>query len=137
MFCDAYLSRILFLHFMGNMWQRKNTESLKIFQKQISRTSIFNGLSFFSDVFFPLRLFGPFSLEHLAASLELLYSLEVYYCRSENLQISLSSNKDNIRNVSHYNSIYFLSYVYPRYIKRLFTNMQKQQNKLKNSLLLI
>ena len=90
-----------------------------------------------SDVFFPLRLFGPFSLEHLAASLELLYSLEVYYCRSENLQISLSSNKDNIRNVSHYNSIYFLSYVYPRYIKRLFTNMQKQQNKLKNSLLLI
>ena len=30
--------------------------------------------------------------------------------------------------VSHYNAVYFLRYTHPRYMKCLFTNIQKQQN---------
>ena len=37
--------------------------------------------------------------------------------------------------VSYYNNIYFLSYVDPRYPKCLFTNIQKQQNIFKGSVL--
>ena len=54
------------------------------------------------------------------------FSLKVYQCRSENLQVPLSSHKNNMQKVSHYNIIYFLSYAHPRYMKYLFTNMQKQ-----------
>ena len=34
--------------------------------------------------------------------------------------------------VSHYNTVYFLRYTHPRYMKCLITNVQKQQNMLKN-----
>ena len=37
--------------------------------------------------------------------------------------------------VSHYNIINFLSYTHPRYMKVLFTNIQKQWNMLKSNLL--
>ena len=37
--------------------------------------------------------------------------------------------------VLHYNIIYFLRYPPPRYMQCLFTNIQKQQNMLKSSLL--
>ena len=36
-------------------------------------------------------------------------------------------------NILQYNTAYFLRYSHPRYVKYLFTNMQKQQNMLKNS----
>ena len=48
--------------------------------------------------------------------------------------MSLSSHKKKMSKVSYYNSIYFLSYVHPRYMKCMFTNIQKQQNMLKGSL---
>ena len=38
--------------------------------------------------------------------------------------------------VSHYNNVHFLKYKHPRYMKCLFTNIQKQKNMLKSSLLL-
>ena len=37
--------------------------------------------------------------------------------------------------VSHFNSIYFLSYAHRKYMKCLFTNIQKQWNMLKSRLL--
>ena len=37
--------------------------------------------------------------------------------------------------VSHYNTLYFLRYPHPRYIKYLFTNIQKQLNILGSSLI--
>ena len=36
--------------------------------------------------------------------------------------------------VKYYDSIYFLSYANPKYMKCLFTNIQKQKNMLKSSL---
>ena len=38
--------------------------------------------------------------------------------------------------VSHYKTVYFLRYTHPRYMKCLFTNIQKRSNMLKSSLLL-
>ena len=38
----------------------------------------------------------------------------------------LSSHKNIMLNVSHYNKVYFLRYTRPRYMKSLFTNIQKQ-----------
>ena len=35
--------------------------------------------------------------------------------------------------VSHYNTVYLLKYTFPRYMKCLFTNIQKEQNMLKTS----
>ena len=43
-----------------------------------------------------------------------------------NLQISLSLHKNNVPKVLHRNSIYFLRYTHPRYMKYMFTNIQKQ-----------
>ena len=37
--------------------------------------------------------------------------------------------------ISHLNTFYFLGYAHVRYVKSLFTNIQKQQNMLKISLL--
>ena len=37
--------------------------------------------------------------------------------------------------VSHYNTFYFLRYAHVRYVKRLFTNIQKQQNMSQISLI--
>ena len=37
--------------------------------------------------------------------------------------------------ISHYNTFYFLRYAHVRYVKSLFTNIQKQWNMLKISLL--
>ena len=42
------------------------------------------------------------------------------------IYISLSSHENNMPNILHYNNIYFLSYTHPRYMKCLFTNIQKQ-----------
>ena len=36
--------------------------------------------------------------------------------------------------VLDYNTVYFLRYTQPKYMKCLFTNIQKQQNMLKSSL---
>ena len=55
-------------------------------------------------------------------------------CRSENLhtdlqisfRTSLSSRKNKMPEVSHCNSTYCLSHAHPRYMKCLFTNIQKQ-----------
>ena len=56
------------------------------------------------------------------------------------MQIWKSTNifvftKKNMSKISHCTIIYFLSYAHPRYMKCLFTNMQKQSNMLKSSLL--
>ena len=37
--------------------------------------------------------------------------------------------------VLQYNAVYFLRYMHPKYMKCLFTNVQKQYNMLKSSLL--
>ena len=42
------------------------------------------------------------------------FSVKGTLCRSENLQVFLSSHKNNMPKVSHYNTIYFLSYAHPR-----------------------
>ena len=44
----------------------------------------------------------------------------------ENLPISSSLHKNDMPNVLHYNTVYFLRYTQPRYMKCLFTNIQKQ-----------
>ena len=36
--------------------------------------------------------------------------------------------------ISHYNTFYVLKYVHVRYVKSLFTNIQKQEDKIKISL---
>ena len=41
----------------------------------------------------------------------------------------------NLPKISHYKTLFFVRYVYVRYVKCLFTNIQKQQNTLKNGLL--
>ena len=61
--------------------------------------------------------------------------LKVNQCRYENLLISLSSYENNMPKVSHCNTVYFVRYTHPRYMKCLFTNIQKQKNILKSSLL--
>ena len=38
--------------------------------------------------------------------------------------------------VTHYNTVYFLRYTHPKYIKYFFINLQTQQNMLKSSPLL-
>ena len=52
--------------------------------------------------------------------------LKVHQCRSENLHISLSSHENNMPKVSNYKSIFFLSYSHSKFLKCLFTNIQKQ-----------
>ena len=54
--------------------------------------------------------------------------LKVHQCRSEYLQISLSSheNENSIPKVLHFNSIYFLSYAHPGYLKCLLADIEKQ-----------
>ena len=46
-----------------------------------------------------------------------------------------SSYENNVLKISHENTFYFLRYALVRYVKCLFTNIQKQQNMLKISLL--
>ena len=43
--------------------------------------------------------------------------LKVHKCRYQNLSISSSSHKNNMSNVSHCNTVYFLRYMHPRYMK--------------------
>ena len=43
--------------------------------------------------------------------------------------------KDNMPKVSNYNTFCFLRYAHPRYVKCLFTNIRKQWNTLKISLI--
>ena len=47
----------------------------------------------------------------------------------------LSSFENNMLKISHWNSFYFLRYAHVSYVKSLFTNIPKQQNMLKTSLL--
>ena len=54
--------------------------------------------------------------------------LKVHYCRFENLPVSSSLYENNILRISHENTFYFLRNVHGRYVKSLFTNIQKQQN---------
>ena len=50
--------------------------------------------------------------------------------------LDLFSEENNMLKISHYNTFYFLRYVHVRYVKRLFTNIQKQlENKFKIRLL--
>ena len=59
--------------------------------------------------------------------------LKVHQCRYENLTIYSSSYKNSILQISHYNTFSFMKYAHLRYVKFLFTNIQKQQNALKSS----
>ena len=52
--------------------------------------------------------------------------LKVHQCKYENVSKYSSSDKNNMSKVSHYNTIYFLIYTHPRYMERLFINIQKQ-----------
>ena len=61
--------------------------------------------------------------------------LKIHLCRFENLPIS-SSPKENMLIISQQNTFYFLRYAHVRYVKSLFTNIQKQLNMLKISILL-
>ena len=47
----------------------------------------------------------------------------------------MSSYEYNMLKIAHLNTFYFLRYAHVRYVKRLFTNIQKQKNMLKISLL--
>ena len=64
-----------------------------------------------------------------------LYVLKVHYCRFENLPISSFSYKNNMLKISRKKTFYFLRHVHVRYVKSLFTNIQKKLNMLKFSLL--
>ena len=57
------------------------------------------------------------------------------YMQTIIVRISASWNKNNMPTVSRYNIVYILRYTHPRYMKSLFTNIQKQQNMLQSSLL--
>ena len=46
-----------------------------------------------------------------------------------NLLISSSSHKNKMPKVLHYNTVCFVRYTHPRYMKRLFTNIQKKVKK--------
>ena len=61
--------------------------------------------------------------------------LKVQYCRYENLPISLPSHKINMPKVSRYNIVHFSRYTHTRYMTCLLTNIQKQKNMLKSTLL--
>ena len=52
-----------------------------------------------------------------------------------NLPIYPSSPEKNMSKISHLNTFYFCRYTHVRYVKSLFTNIPKQQNMLKISLL--
>ena len=45
------------------------------------------------------------------------------------IQKLLSLHKSSVTKIRHYNTSYFLEYVYSRYVKCLFTNMQKKNKK--------
>ena len=49
--------------------------------------------------------------------------------------IFFSLCKNDVSKASHYNTFYFLRYARTRYIKCLFTNMRKQKNMTKISLI--
>ena len=55
--------------------------------------------------------------------------------KSTNLPIFLSSYENNMFKILHNNTFYFLRYAHVKYVESLFTNIQKQQNVLKISLL--
>ena len=61
--------------------------------------------------------------------------LKVHWCRFENLPLSSSSYENDMLKILHENIFYSLRYAHLRYVKRLFTNIQIQQNMIKNSLL--
>ena len=56
-------------------------------------------------------------------------------CRFENRPIPSSSHQNNVSKISDENTFYFFRYAYLRYVKTLFTKIQKQWNKTKISLL--
>ena len=55
--------------------------------------------------------------------------------KSTNLPIFLSSYENNMLKILRDNTFYFLRYAHVKYVESLFTNIQKQQNVLKISLL--
>ena len=61
--------------------------------------------------------------------------LKVHQCRSENLIKFSPLHENNVPEASHYKTFYFLRYAPPRCVTCLFTNMRKQQNMLKISLI--
>ena len=63
--------------------------------------------------------------------------LKVHKCRFENLPLSSSSQKNNLLKISHQNTFYVLRYRHVRYVKSLITNIKRQQNMLKISLLFL
>ena len=93
-----------------------------------------------SAVIYPWNLLFFWKIAYfLIVSLSLLFinkTLKVHYCRSENLLTFSSLHKNNVPKVSHYNTFYFLRYARPRYVKYLFTNIRKQKNMFKISLIL-
>ena len=56
----------------------------------------------------------------------LLIDLKVHECRSENLLTFSTLRKNNVPEVTHYNTFYFLRYTRLRYLQCLFINIRKQ-----------
>ena len=81
-----------------------------------------------------MPVYGAF-MNVLANKKSLKLSLKVHQCRFENLPLYLSSYENNMLKISYQNTFYILRYEHLRYVKSLFTNIQKQYNMLKISLL--
>ena len=62
----------------------------------------------------------------LSTKLNRANALSFKTCRFENLLISWSSCENNMLTISHESIFYFLRYAHVRYVKSLFTNIQKQ-----------
>ena len=74
-----------------------------------------------------MPVYGAF-MNVLANKKSLKLSLKVH-------QLYLSSYENNMLKISYQNTFYILRYEHLRYVKSLFTNIQKQYNMLKISLL--
>ena len=61
--------------------------------------------------------------------------MSVHECKYENVILFSFLLKNNMPDVSHYNTVHFLRYTHLRYMKGLFTNIEKHKNMLKNNLL--
>ena len=85
-----------------------------------------------SQMFYIFLIKTQVVLQHLAHSVVTWQTSQI---KGQILLISSSSHKTNMLKIWHYKTIYFLRYMHPKYMKCLFTNIQKQQNMLKTSLL--
>ena len=82
-----------------------------------------------------LKMFQNFPGSNLSGDIYMTASeyLKVHECRFENLSIRSYSHENNLPKIWHLEIFYFLRYAHVRYVKCLFTNIQKQQNVLRIS----